>query len=201
MNFRLKALPAILIFYRLFAGFALVILAYYSVSGKLLTFILSLGFLSDVADGMLMRRLGVDSLAFRRMDTRADILFYGGATIAAFQVMPSLFTLSFPWMVGYLLLFLLRNVIDFVRYRESPSYHMWSGKVWSCLVFAILVCAYFSMFSFYLMAMCFALYLINTMEGVFASVILTHPSKDLATAWHAWVKMKDDKHEGRTNNS
>jgi phosphatidylglycerophosphate synthase len=49
---------------------------------------LSAGFLSDVFDGILARRLGVATATLRRLDSAADVVFYLAVFWSAWVVYP-----------------------------------------------------------------------------------------------------------------
>ena len=125
------------------------------------------------------------TLAFRRLDTRADMVFYGCAVAAA------LFSASFPlsrlwpWLAAYGSLFVVRNLVDYLRYRASPSYHMWSGKLWSVVLFAHLVALFCGTQALFLLPVAFACYALNAAEGIVASLVLPQPCTDIPTVWHA----------------
>ncbi len=151
----------------------------------------SQAFLSDIFDGIIARRLGVDSLDLRRFDTRSDLVFGIGAVVGSLIAMPSSGEDWLPWVWGYVALFVLRNFVDWWRYRASPSYHMWSGKLWSVVLMGYLFSVYMGRPLSVLQPVAFALYFINTTEGIAASVILPMPGKDIPSLWHVVAKMRE----------
>jgi len=148
--------------------------------------ILLLGLLTDYCDGVLARRWGVSTLALRRADSRVDIVFYGCALLPAAHRDPALLS-SAPWLlIGFASLFLVRNAVDFFRYRASPSYHMLSGRIWAGLFVLFLLVAYRAGDSLPWAVLAFCVYAVNAVEGIIASLILPVPTKDIPTLWHAW---------------
>ena len=178
-------LPLALTLARLAAGPVFVLLAWCRASGTALAALLVFGLLSDIFDGIISRDLGVATLAMRRLDTRADLVFYSFASATALWMNPSLSRRGLPWLAGYAVIFVLRNLVDFIRYRASPSYHMYSGKLWSMIIFVELFAAFFRIEAFFLLPLGFAVYLVNAVEGIIASVALPQPCKDIPTLWHA----------------
>ena len=178
-------LPIALTLFRLVIGVGFIPLVYWHARAWLLVALLIAGLLSDIADGMIARRLGVATLALRRLDTRTDIVFYGFATAAALMTASISLAQFLPWLTAYFSLFLLRNLVDYFRYQASPSYHMWSGKLWSVVLFAHLVILFCGAQALYLLPAAFVLYAINATEGIVASLVLPQPSKDIPSVWHA----------------
>ena len=92
-----------------------------------------------------------------------------------------------PWLAAYALLFVVRNLVDHCRYRASPSYHMWSGKLWTVVLFAHLVVLFCGAHALFLLPLAFVFYAINAVEGVIASLVLPQPCKDVPSVWHAFT--------------
>ena len=185
----MSRLPVALTLFRLTAGAAFFPLVLWHVPAWLLIALLVAGLLSDIADGIIARRLGMVTLKLRRLDTRADIVFYGCAVTAA--LLHASFPLArlWPWIAAYGLLFMVRNLVDYLRYRASPAYHMWSGKLWSVVLFVHLAALFCGARAFFLLPLAFALYAANAAEGIIASLVLPQPCTDVPTVWHAFTRI------------
>ena len=183
----MRRLPVALTLFRLCLGFAFLPLALWHVPASLLVALLVAGLSSDVADGIIARRLGVATLALRRLDTRADMVFYGGAAVAALVHASLPMVRLWPWLTAYGMLFVTRNFIDYLRYRASPSYHMWSGKLWSVILFAHLVTLFCGAQAVFLLPLGFTFYAVNATEGIIATLVLPQPRVDVPTLWHAFA--------------
>ncbi len=183
----MSRLPIALTLFRLAAGAAFLPLVFWRAPARLSIVLLVAGLLSDVADGIIARRLGVATLALRRLDTRADIVFYGCAVVAALVHTSFPLARLWPWLAAYGLLFVARNLVDYLRYRTSPAYHMWSGKLWSVVLFVHLVTLFCGAQALFLLPLAFACYAVNAAEGIVASLVLPQPCTDVPTVWHAFV--------------
>lgn len=157
--------------------------------------LLIIGLLTDFFDGFLAARMRVLTPALRRADSRVDIVFFLSAGIAPMILYPDLLCQWLPWIAGYACLFVLRNVVDFVRYRSSPSYHMWSGRLWANLMIVFLILAYFGINASILGAFCFLLYTFNAAEGIIASLVLSKPLTDIPTLWHVFKIKESSPHD------
>jgi CDP-diacylglycerol--glycerol-3-phosphate 3-phosphatidyltransferase len=180
----LKSLPLALTLARLLLGLALPLLAILRVPPPWLAGLFLAGFLTDVFDGVCARRLGVSTLALRRLDSRCDIVFLAGAISAVWIGGHVALADWAPWLWAYGILFLARNAIDFIRYRASPSYHMWSGRIWALLVGIYLFLALLGQAPAFLIPLAFAAYAINAIEGIIATLLLPSPMADIPTLWH-----------------
>jgi phosphatidylglycerophosphate synthase len=92
------------------------------------------GFLSDVFDGVVARRLGVATAALRRLDSIADTLFYLAATFAAWKLHAETLAQYAAAIVALLSLEVTRYFVDFAKFRREAAYHMWSSKLWGVLM-------------------------------------------------------------------
>lgn len=180
----------LLMLFRLTAGFLLPALAFAGAPGGVLALLLLAAFLSDVFDGIIARRFGVDSLDLRRFDTRSDLFFGIGAVVGSLIAVPSGGGDWLPWVWGYAGLFVFRNLVDWWRYRASPSYHMWSGKLWSAALVSYLFSVYLGHPLSVFQPLAFALYFINAVEGIAASMILPVPGKDIPSLWHVFERRR-----------
>ena len=178
-------IPLILIASRGVTGVMLVALAMCGVSGWILALLYLVAFIGDIADGMIARRLGISTISLRRLDTRADLLLLLGAVSAILIRQPALAVSWLPWIGGYVALYALRNAVDYARYRASPSYHMWSGKVWALLITLYLLVVLWGNDAQLLIPIAFIVYSINALEGIIASILLPRPMADIPTLWHA----------------
>jgi phosphatidylglycerophosphate synthase len=100
---------------------------------------LGAGFLSDVYDGVLARRLGVATPALRRLDSAADVVFYAGVIVAAAVTRPALMAANAWGLAGVLGLELLGVAVSFARFGRPPGTHAYSAKAWGVVLFATAV--------------------------------------------------------------
>jgi CDP-diacylglycerol--glycerol-3-phosphate 3-phosphatidyltransferase len=146
---------------------------------------LSLGFLSDVFDGIIARRLGVATPCLRRLDSGADTFFYIAATFAAWHLYPQVIKENFIALVLLIALELGRYAVDLAKFGREASYHMWSSKVWGVVLFV----AFFAILGFgytgHWVAMALYLGVVADLEGLAISVVLVEWKSDVPTILHA----------------
>ena len=96
---------------------------------------LVIGFLSDVFDGIIARRLNVATVTLRRLDSVADSMFYIAAMFAAWRLHESQIREYIAPLIVLLTLELARYVFDYAKFKREASYHMWSSKFWGLTLF------------------------------------------------------------------
>ena len=151
---------------------------------------LTLGFLSDVFDGVVARRLGVATPGLRRLDSIADTLFYVAATFAAWHLYPQVIKEHSIALLLLVALELGRYGFDLAKFGREASYHMWSSKVWGIVLFV----AFFALHAFgytgALVAMPIYVGIIADVEGLAISFVLEEWKSDVPSIFHA-VRTRD----------
>ena len=120
-------LPNALSVFRLLAVPGMLVLAW---RGEMAAFLVlfALGLVSDVLDGVLARRLGVETELGARLDQWGDFALWGVLPVAAAWLWPELVRREAPYIALALVCLLLPTAIAFLKYREVPGYHTWSAK-------------------------------------------------------------------------
>lgn len=124
---------------RLALGPVLVWMAVRGVVGPWAVAVVAFAFASDYFDGVVARRLGVDTPAVRRFDSATDTVFFLGAAWGAWHLYDGLIR---PWLgmvAAVVVLELARYAFDLVKFRREAAYHAWSAKAWGLSLFAALV--------------------------------------------------------------
>jgi CDP-diacylglycerol--glycerol-3-phosphate 3-phosphatidyltransferase len=143
------------------------------------------GIVSDIYDGVLARRWGTSTPRLRRFDSNTDTLFWGCAGMVAVLLHADFLQ---PWFAGIALMFaflVAQNIVNGFRYRVQPSYHFYSGKLWSLALVVALTGMFLGHPSGMALGAVVTLGIINSIEGVIASLVLPRPMTDIPTVFHA----------------
>jgi phosphatidylserine synthase len=92
--------------------------------------------ISDVFDGIIARRLGVDTPTLRRADSIVDVIFYCCAGTALRIVRPDVATTWWPVAAGFVTAEAVVQAIHLHRFGRTTAVHAWSSKVWGLVLFA-----------------------------------------------------------------
>jgi len=146
---------------------------------------LLVGLTSDIFDGVLARRWGTVTPALRRYDSNVDTIFYGTAGVTAVAMNAAWLA---PWRMALLAMFALmiaQNVINGFKYGRQPAYHMWSGKLWSIVLVVALGGLFLSAPLASAIDGVVVLGILNSLEGIVATLVLPKPMTDVPTVFHA----------------
>jgi phosphatidylglycerophosphate synthase len=146
---------------------------------------LVIGFLSDILDGVVARRLGVVTPTLRRFDSIADTVFYLAALFAAWYLYPQAILQHVVALSVLAALEVARYVVDMAKFKREASYHMWSSKVWGVFFFL----GFLSLLALGQtgLAVALAIYvgIVADIEGVAISIVLREPRIEVPSFIHA----------------
>jgi CDP-diacylglycerol--glycerol-3-phosphate 3-phosphatidyltransferase len=171
---------------RLALGPVLVVLAYVGVTGApaVLVCLAALG--TDYFDGVLARRLGLDSAAARRCDSATDAVFFVCAAWAAWHLHADVLRAYLPLVWAVVALEIARYAFDVVKFRREAAYHAWSAKAWGLALFAALIVLLGWGRAAPLVPLALALGIVADLEGLAISAVLPVWTHDVRSLWHAW---------------
>lgn len=135
----LHAIPAGLIGLRFALGPVVYGLAAVGAGALPMALATTAGFLSDVLDGVVARRLGVATAGLREADSWVDTWYYLWVAAAAWRAAPDLVA-AWAWpLAGLLGWQAFQMVVDGVKYRRVSSYHAYLAKAWGVSLYAAAV--------------------------------------------------------------
>jgi phosphatidylglycerophosphate synthase len=94
-------------------------------------------FLSDVLDGLLARRLGLESYFGMRLDSFADYLLMASSVWWAWRFCPELFLENRALWLAIGAVLAIPQAISLVRLRRNAGFHLYSTKAAGWIAFAL----------------------------------------------------------------
>jgi len=178
-------IPLLLTALRALLAPVIVVLALFNPNPLAFGICLSLGFLSDVFDGIIARRLGVATPGLRRLDSSADTLFYVAAVFAAWQLYPQVIKENIIALAMLILLELVRYAVDLAKFGREASYHMWSSKAWGIVLFVAFLALLAFGYTGGWIAMALYVGIVADVEGLAISFVLVEWKSDVPSILHA----------------
>jgi CDP-diacylglycerol--glycerol-3-phosphate 3-phosphatidyltransferase len=177
--------PEVLIAFRAFCAPVMFVLACFGCSGPLLAAVLAAGFLSDVLDGIVARRLGCATDALRHADTLVDTSFYVTAAIALRIVVPGVFDAAALPLALLVAIHVSRATFELAKFGRLSAYHMWSSKALGVLIVIAMSTVFVTGRPSMAVPLVLWLGVVNELEGFAASVILPVWMADVPSLAHA----------------
>ena len=162
------------------------VLACFGFPGPLLAAILCAGFVSDVFDGIIARRLGIATPALRHADTLADTVFYIAAAVALRIAVPDVFADTGLPLVLLIAIHVSRTTFELAKYGRIASYHMWSSKLLGALIVLTMTTVFVTGRPSVLVAVTLWVAVANELEGFVGSVLLPAWTADVPSVVHAY---------------
>ena len=181
----MKSLPLALVIFRLLIG---PFLLWDAIDGKIsVWFIVGYvaGFLSDIFDGIIARRIGVSNAQLRQADSWADVGFYccvfGSAWLTHGDII-----IAFRWpLLSVVFAQLAWWIVNLIKYGKPASYHTYSAKFWGItLCIASLALFGFNQGGLPLWLTIIA-GIIHTVEEIVMTLLLPEWTHDVISIFHA----------------
>jgi len=142
----MKNIPIFLIAFRLLLGPILIMLTYNygSEIRKELIFLIFLGLLSDIFDGIIARRFGVSSEKLRRMDSQTDLIFWLCVAFCSWLLNPEIITNNVWSIILIFIMEALTYLFSILKFGKETCTHALLSKLWGIT----LLIAFVSMIGF-----------------------------------------------------
>jgi phosphatidylglycerophosphate synthase len=101
--------------------------------------ILLIATLSDICDGILARRYGVATVALRRFDSSADLIFYLFILVAAWMLCHDVLQKTWWAIAAVLATEGLLILVSFLRFRKYPAAHTYLAKFFGLVLLYCLI--------------------------------------------------------------
>ena len=170
--------------FRLALAPAVVVLAHTETPGIVLALALVVGFVSDILDGVVARRVGAVTPLLRRLDSVVDTLFYLGVAYATWHRHPAaLRALAVPILI-VIGAEALNYAVAYARFRREASYHARSAKLWGLLLFLALFLL-LATGSAALLPVALAAGMVAQVETLAITLVLPQWRHDVPSVWNA----------------
>ncbi|HLO48369.1 MAG TPA: CDP-alcohol phosphatidyltransferase family protein [Kamptonema sp.] len=143
------------------------------------------GFLSDIFDGVIARRIGVSNAQLRQADSWADVCFYSCVFISAWLTHKDVIIAFRIPLLMVVFAQLIWWIVNLGKYGKPASYHTYSAKVWGITLFIATV----SLFGFNYAGISLWLTIISgfihTVEEIAMTLLLPEWKHDVLSIFHA----------------
>lgn len=181
----MKVLPWLLIGVRLLFAPVIIVAALMGWRGSTLFAIAAVAMLSDLFDGVIARKLRLDTERIRQVDSRVDTVFYFAAGAALLYRFPNVWHQYEFWIVALAIVELGRMAFEWRKFGRAAAYHMWSAKAWGLAMLLGFGEVTLKGHAGALFILALALGFVANIEGLAASILFREWHYDVATYWHA----------------
>ena len=141
----LKTIPWFLLYSRLCIAFTFTFFVLFPTNypkyQSLCMFLFYFGFIGDVFDGIIARKLNMDTTMIRRLDSLFDSLFWLAATFLLYKFSTSKDLILYG-MGTIIFIILIEYLVCFCRFQKTPSSHNLISKFFGLSLFILYACLF-----------------------------------------------------------
>jgi CDP-diacylglycerol--glycerol-3-phosphate 3-phosphatidyltransferase len=187
-------IPKALILSRLIIGPAIIVFSSFHIDNyKIIAIILfTVGFLTDIFDGIIARQLDISTQKLRRLDSAIDQVFFISVAVATYIQRPGFFTnnaLKVAVLTGAEVLIYL---LSFLKFKKEIATHSIGAKAWTLFLFATLVQIILQGRSPVLFNICFWVGILTRLEIIAIILALKNWTNDVPSFYHS-LKLRQGK--------
>ncbi len=182
----MKHTPWLLIYLRFALTIPAIALGYLLITGWVYVLLLAIAATTDYYDGVLARKLNVETAAIRQWDSIADTVFFLGVLAGMWFAYPSIYTTYKAGIASIIGLEVIRYIFDYIKFRRGASYHAYSAKIFGVTLLAATIAIMGFGYAHILFPLAIFMGIVSEVEGLLMSVILrewTYNVKHLGIAW------------------
>lgn len=153
---------------------------------KLVTgFLLLLGFITDVLDGYLARKMNIASERGAKLDSLGDLLLMLTGLLGFLWVYTDFVAEHiWPFLIA-ILLYATQFILSRVRYGTSSSFHTYTAKLTAVILSVMLVTSFFLGVSTWLYYLAFIAAILDAVEEILLVLVLPEQRSDVKGLY--WV--------------
>ncbi|MDB9513122.1 CDP-alcohol phosphatidyltransferase family protein [Kamptonema animale CS-326] len=143
------------------------------------------GFLSDIFDGVIARRIGASDAQLRQADSWADVCFYICVFASAWLTHRQI-VIAFQWpLLAVVFAQLLWWAVNLLKYGKPASYHTYSAKIWGITLFIATIAIFGFDYAGIPLWLTIISALIHTVEEIAMTLLLPEWKHDVLSIFHA----------------
>jgi len=151
--------------------------------GFLFCFIASL--LTDIADGLLARRLHLTTELGAKLDSWGDFLTYLSLPISGWWLRPEVVREEQCWLAAGIACYIAAIIVGFLKFSRLTNYHTWGAKTAAVLVGAA-VLLFFAEGPGWVFRIVMPIVVLTNLEEITITLTLPQPAANVPSLWHAW---------------
>lgn len=144
-----------------------------------------LGLISDIFDGIIARKLKIDTERMRRLDSQTDLVFWLCIAWSCYLIYPHLIKENLIGVIALLVMEAACYLTSFVKFGKETCTHAFLSKMWGLTLLA----AFTSMLGFgyggWVLKSCIILGLISQLDVILIILFLPKWTHDIPSFYHA----------------
>ncbi len=181
------SVPYLLILLRFLLGPLVVLLSFTleERSTYIVLILMYVGLFSDIFDGIIARKMKIDTEKMRRLDSQTDLIFWLCIAWSCYIIYPQIIRENWIGVLALLAMEGLCYLTSFIKFKKETCTHAFVSKMWGIT----LLVAFTSMLGFayggWILTICIVLGLISQVDVILITLILKKWTHDVPSFYHA----------------
>jgi CDP-diacylglycerol--glycerol-3-phosphate 3-phosphatidyltransferase len=89
-----------------------------------------LGLFSDIFDGIIARKMKIDTEKMRRLDSQTDLIFWLSIALSCYLIYPSLIKENWIGVIALLVMEVMCYGVSLIKFGKETCTHAFVSKIW-----------------------------------------------------------------------
>ena len=181
------SIPYLLILFRFLLAPTILLISYLiGERGTYLVLVLMfLGLFSDIFDGIIARKMKIDTERMRRLDSQTDLIFWLSIAWSCYVIYPELIKANLIGVVALLLMEALCYAISFIKFKKETCTHAFISKMWGITLLITFTSLLGFAYGGWILTICIVLGLISQIDVILIILFLPKWTHDIPSFYHA----------------
>jgi len=181
------SIPYLLILFRFLVAPAIIVLSFLmkEQATYIVLILMFLGLLSDIFDGIIARKMKIDTEKMRRLDSQIDLIFWLSIGFSCYLIYPTLIKENWIGILAVIIMEVMCYGVSLIKFGKETCTHAFVSKIWGLTLLATFTCLLGFAYSGWMMKICIILGLISQLDVILIILFLPKWTHDIPSFYHA----------------
>lgn len=181
------SIPYLLILFRFLLAPTLIILSFLmgEDAAYIVLILMFLGLFSDIFDGIIARKLKIDTEKMRRLDSQTDLIFWLSIALSCYLIYPALIKENWIGVLAVLIMEAMCYAVSLIKFGKETCTHAFVSKMWALTLLATFTSLLGFAYGGWMMKTCIVLGLISQLDVILIILFLPKWTHDIPSFYHA----------------
>lgn len=181
------SIPYLLILFRFLLAPTLIILSFLmgEDAAYIVLILMFLGLFSDIFDGIIARKLKIDTEKMRRLNSQTDLIFWLSIALSCYLIYPALIKENWIGVLAILIMEAMCYAVSLIKFGKETCTHAFVSKMWALTLLATFTSLLGFAYGGWMMKTCIVLGLISQLDVILIILFLPKWTHDIPSFYHA----------------
>ncbi|WP_316765404.1 CDP-alcohol phosphatidyltransferase family protein [Pedobacter frigiditerrae] len=181
------SIPYLLILFRFLLAPTIIILSFLmrEDAAYIVLTLMFLGLFSDIFDGIIARKMKIDTEKMRRLDSQTDLIFWLSIAFSCYLIYPALIKENWIGVIAVVAMEAMCYMVSLIKFGKETCTHAFVSKMWGLTLLATFTCLLGFAYGGWMMKTCIVLGLISQLDVILIILFLPKWKHDIPSFYHA----------------